>query len=193
MLPDDIPGEPPLPGGGDGGRAIVMISRPNSSVSGEDGRPVMGEGTRSSFLPSGYGVDMTGSCPVGRGNFVQTTRTPCRNVSLSAQVMPISAARKFPSRSRTSVCIFGVGEPYGRVAAGDEPYSFTMAVRSAIALSLAKLSLLSCWYARCICAVSWDTAAIASFNVLTILVTLVIPQSGTSRTLLGGGGVTTFS
>ena len=31
----------------------------------------------------------------------------------------------------------------------------------------------------------------ASFNVFTILVTLGIPQSGTSRTLLGDGGVTT--
>ena len=170
-----------------------MVFGPNSSVSGEDGRPVMGEGPRSSFLPSEYGVDMTGSCPVGRENFVPTTRTPCRNVSLSAHVMPISAARKFPSPSRTSLCIFGVGEPYGRVAAGDEPYSFTMAVRSAIALSRAKLSMSSCWYARCICAVSWDTAAIASFNVFTILVTLVTPQSGTSRTLFGDGGVTTVS
>ena len=106
-----------------------MVSGPNSMVSGEHGRPVIGEEPRSSFLPSGYGVDMTGSFPVGRGILVPTTRTPCRNVSLSA-------ACKFPSSSRTSVCLFGVGGPYGRVAAGDEPYSFTMAVRLAKALSL---------------------------------------------------------
>ena len=62
-------------------------------VSGEDGRPVMDEGPRSSFLTSEYGVDMTGSCPAGRGILVPTTRTPCRNVSLSAQVVPMSAAR----------------------------------------------------------------------------------------------------
>ena len=76
-------------------------------------------------------MDMTGSCPAGRGIFVPTIRTPCRNVSLSAQVMPISAARNFPSPSRPSVLIFGVGGPYGRVGADDAPYSFTMAVRSA--------------------------------------------------------------
>ena len=65
-----------------------MVSGPNSSVSGEGGRPVIGEGPRSSFLPPGYGVDMTGSCPVGREHFVRTTWTPCRNVSLSAHVIP---------------------------------------------------------------------------------------------------------
>ena len=48
-----------------------MISRPNSIVSGEDGRPVMDGVPRPSFLPSGYGVDMTGSCPAGRGILVQ--------------------------------------------------------------------------------------------------------------------------
>ena len=64
-----------------------MISGPNSIVSGEDGRPVMDGVPRSSFLPSGYDVDMTGSCPAGRGIIVPTTRTPCRNVSLSAQVI----------------------------------------------------------------------------------------------------------
>ena len=107
----------------------------------------MGEGLRSSFLPLGYGVDMTGSCPVGRENLAPTTRTPCRNVSLSAHVIPMSAARKFPSSSRTSACIagrgppVGVGEPYGRVAARDEPYSLTIAVRSARALSRAMISM----------------------------------------------------
>ena len=96
MQPDGNPGEFPLQDDEDDhrpGRVIGMVSGPNSSVSGEDGRPVMGEGPRSSFLSFEYGVDMTGFCSVGRGNFVPTTLTPCRNVSLSAHVMPISAAR----------------------------------------------------------------------------------------------------
>ena len=107
---------------------------------------VMEEELRSSFPPLGYGVDITGSCPVGCDNFEWTTRAPCRNVSLSSHVMPISAARKFPSSSSTSACIVGrglpvgVGGPYGCVAAGDEPYSLTIAVRSARALSRAMLS-----------------------------------------------------
>ena len=110
----------------------------------------MDEELRSLFPPLGYGVDMTGSCPVGRENFGATTRTPCRNVSLSSHVMPMSAARRFPSASSTSACItgrglaVGVGGTYGCVAAGDEPYSLTIAVRSARALSRAMFSVHSC-------------------------------------------------
>ena len=95
-------------------------------------------------------MDITGSCPVGRENFGPTTRTPCRNVSLSSHVMPMSAARRFLSASTTSACIagrgleVGVDGPYGCVAGGDEPYSLTIAVRSARALSRAMFSVHSC-------------------------------------------------
>ena len=103
---------------------------------------------------------------------------------------------KFPSSSRTSACIarlgppVGVGEPYSRVAAGDEPYSFTITVRSASALSRASLSVHSWRYSRYIWAVSWDTAATAPFSVFTIMAT---SQSGTSKTLPGDNGVTIIS
>ena len=105
---------------------------------------------KNSFPPLGYGVDMTGSCPVGRENYGPTIRTPCRNVSLSSHVMPMSAAHRLPSASSTSACIAGrglaagVGGPYGCVHAGDEPYSLTIAVRSARALSRAMFSVHSC-------------------------------------------------
>ena len=102
----------------------------------------MDEEFRSPSPPRGYGVDITGSCPLGRENC-----TPCRNVSLSSQVIPMSAASKFPSASCIFACIagrglaVGVGGPYGCVAAGDEPYSFTIVVRSARALSLNMFSV----------------------------------------------------
>ena len=110
----------------------------------------MDEEFRSPSPPPEYGVDITGSCPLGREYFGPTTRTPCKNVSLSSQVIRMSAARKFPSASSTSACIagwglaVGVGGPYCCVAAGDEPYSFTIVVRSARALSLNMLSVHNC-------------------------------------------------
>ena len=70
---------------------------------------VIDKGLLSSPPPGGYGVDVAGSCPVGRGSLDPTTRTLCRKVSLSSQVMPISSARKFPSASNTSACIGGRG------------------------------------------------------------------------------------
>ena len=78
----------------------------------------MDEEFRSPSPLRGESVDITGSCPVGLEKFGPTTQTSRRNVSLSSQVIPMSAARKFPSASSTSACIAG----RGRVVGGDEPY-----------------------------------------------------------------------
>ena len=53
------------------------------------------------------------------------------------QVIPMSAARRLPSSSSTSVWMTGCG----RVIAGGEPYSFTMVERSARALSSSSSSV----------------------------------------------------
>ena len=53
-----------------------------------------------------------------------------------------------------------------------------------------KICNCNCWYARCIRAVSWETADTAPFNVFTIL---MISQSVVACTLAGdGGGSTVF-
>ena len=155
----------------------------------------MDEEFRSPSPPCGYGVDITGSCPLGRENFGPTTRTPCRNVSLSSQVIPMSWHIRFhphlvhqPASPDGVLQLVLVG--HACVAAGDEPYSFTIVVRSARALSLNKFSVHNYWYALCIRAVSLDTAAIAPFNVFTMV---AMSQSETCWTLSGDDGVITTS
>ena len=93
-----------------------------------------------------------------------TTRTTWTKVSLFSHVIPMSAAHRLPSSSITSACNTGCG----RIRTGAKPYYFTISERSVRALTLAIFSARSCSYALCILAVSWDTAAIAPFSVLTM-------------------------
>ena len=48
----------------------------------------------------------------------------------------------------------------------------------------------NCWYARCIRAVSWETADTAPFNVFTIL---MISQSVVACSVAGDGGAPRYS
>ena len=164
-----------------GRRSWIPASGTVSGVDGVGDCAIVDIFSRSWSRVGWYGVDIAGPIPAGHGGPGPTTRTPWRKVSLPAQVIPMSATRKLPSSSNTSVRMTG----WGRMVAGGEPYSFTMAERSAGALSRAMLSARSWSYALRIRSVSWETEAIAPFNVLTML---MISQSDVACTVLSTGG-----
>ena len=164
-----------------GRRSWISASGTVSSVEGVGGCAVVDVFSMPWSLVGWYGVDITDPIPDGRGGLGPTTRTPWRSVSFPAQVIPMSAARRLPSSSSTSVQMTGCG----RVGAGGEPYSFTMAERSARALSRVMSSVCSWSYVRRIRAISCETEAIAPFRVLTMF---TIAQSEEAWTVVGTGG-----
>ena len=98
-------------------------------------------------LTGWYGVDVDGrGLPGSSAALGPTTLTPWRKVSEPSQVIPMSAARRFPSLSMRSCWIMGWGVTascWGRCTAGRSRLFSTSPVRSPITRYRALLSLSS--------------------------------------------------